>query len=87
MGSLSEEELGKLIGEKEREYIKGCRSDIVCKFFLEAVEKEKYGWNWTCPNGGDKCKYKHCLPPGYKLKRDIGSSAQEEKVDIEEKID
>ena len=54
---------------------------------MEAVEKEKYGSNWTCPNGGDKCKYKHCLPPGYKLKRDVGNSHQDEKVDIEEKID
>ncbi len=52
--------------------MKGCRSEIVCKFFLEAVEKDKYGWNWTCPNNGDRCKYKHCLPPGYKLKRDGG---------------
>lgn len=52
--------------------MKGCRSDIVCKFFLEAVEKDKYGWNWSCPNNGDRCKYKHCLPPGYKLKRDAG---------------
>jgi len=88
LSSLSEEELGKMIGEKEKEIIKGCRSDIVCKFFLEAVEKDKYGWNWTCPNNGDRCKYKHCLPPGYKLKRD-GANVQieQEKVDIEEKID
>lgn len=41
---------------------------IVCKFFLEALEERKYGWFWGCPNGGDRCKYRHALPPGYVLK-------------------
>ena len=40
-------------------------TDKVCKHFIEAVENGKYGWFWTCPNGGDKCMYKHSLPPGY----------------------
>lgn len=40
-------------------------TDKVCKFFIEAVEEGKYGWFWTCPNGGDKCMYQHKLPPGY----------------------
>lgn len=39
-------------------------TDKVCKFFIEAIEDGKYGWFWVCPNGGDKCKYKHALPPG-----------------------
>ncbi len=39
-------------------------TDKVCKFFIEAIEDGKYGWFWTCPNGGDKCMYKHALPPG-----------------------
>ncbi|OUM55155.1 hypothetical protein BVG19_g4645 [[Candida] boidinii] len=43
-------------------------TDIVCKFFIEAVENGKYGWFWVCPNGGDECKYKHSLPPGFVLK-------------------
>ncbi|KAK3677927.1 Translation machinery-associated protein 46 [Recurvomyces mirabilis] len=43
-------------------------TDKVCKFFIEAVENQKYGWFWTCPNGGDKCMYKHSLPPGFVLK-------------------
>ena len=42
-------------------------TDIVCKHFIDAVENQKYGWFWTCPNGGDQCKYKHSLPPGYVL--------------------
>ena len=40
----------------------------VCKYFIEAVEDGKYGWFWTCPNGGNNCKYKHSLPPGFVLK-------------------
>lgn len=43
-------------------------TDIVCKYFLEAIENKKYGWFWECPNGGDKCKYRHALPPGYVLR-------------------
>jgi hypothetical protein len=39
-------------------------TDKVCKYFIEAIEDGKYGWFWICPNGGDKCKYKHALPPG-----------------------
>jgi Zinc finger C-x8-C-x5-C-x3-H type (and similar) len=40
-------------------------TDKVCKYFIEAVENSKYGWFWICPNGGEKCMYKHSLPPGY----------------------
>lgn len=43
-------------------------TDKVCKHFIAAVEEQKYGWFWTCPNGGDKCMYKHSLPPGFVLK-------------------
>jgi hypothetical protein len=39
-------------------------TDKVCKFFIQAIEDQKYGWFWVCPNGGDKCFYKHSLPPG-----------------------
>ncbi|KAL9597924.1 MAG: hypothetical protein Q9219_004814 [cf. Caloplaca sp. 3 TL-2023] len=40
-------------------------TEKVCKYFIEAVENGKYGWFWQCPNGGDKCMYKHSLPPGF----------------------
>ena len=40
-------------------------TDKVCKYFIEAIEDGKYGWFWVCPNGGDKCMYKHALPAGY----------------------
>ena len=39
-------------------------TDKVCKYFISAIEDGKYGWFWTCPNGGDKCFYQHKLPPG-----------------------
>ncbi|KAJ3295355.1 hypothetical protein HK104_002772 [Borealophlyctis nickersoniae] len=43
-------------------------TDIVCKYFIEAIESRKYGWFWECPNGGS-CKYRHALPPGFVLKK------------------
>ncbi|KAJ2352834.1 Translation machinery-associated protein 46, partial [Coemansia sp. RSA 2611] len=51
---------------------------IVCKYFLEAIENCKYGWFWECPNGGDKCIYKHALPPGFVLKKDKKPEEKEE---------
>jgi hypothetical protein len=42
-------------------------TDKVCKYFIQAVEEGKYGWFWSCPNGGDKCMYRHSLPQGYVL--------------------
>nr|KAJ3418383.1 hypothetical protein HK105_008384 [Polyrhizophydium stewartii] len=43
-------------------------TEIVCKYFIEAIESRKYGWFWECPNGA-KCKYRHALPPGFVLKK------------------
>lgn len=43
-------------------------TDKVCKYFIQAIEDQKYGWFWICPNGGDKCMYKHSLPPGFVIK-------------------
>ncbi|KAJ1969262.1 Translation machinery-associated protein 46 [Dispira parvispora] len=57
-------------------------TDIVCKYFLEAIENQKYGWFWECPNGGDKCKYRHALPPGFVLKTKKEKLAESEKVEI-----
>ncbi len=57
-----EEKLRKVVLSKKGN--QQTTTDKVCKFFTEAIEDGKYGWFWTCPNGGDKCKYKHALPPG-----------------------
>jgi len=46
-------------------------TDIVCKYFIEAIETEKFGWFWTCPNDEKEkngCMYRHALPPGFVLK-------------------
>lgn len=59
-------------------------TDIVCKYFLEAVEKRKYGFFWECPNGRD-CIYRHALPPGFVLKREKQKqSEEEEEISLEE---
>jgi hypothetical protein len=64
------------------------RTEIVCKYFLEAVDKGLYGWFWVCPNGGDKCLYRHCLPPGFVLKKDRKAmDEQKEEISIEELIE
>jgi hypothetical protein len=56
-------------------------TDKVCKFFIEAVENGKYGWFWICPNGGDKCMYKHSLPPGFVLKTKEQRAAEKALMD------
>jgi len=53
---------------------------------LNALEKGTYGWKWMCPNGLD-CHYRHCLPPGYVLKKDARKEDEEEKIKIEDVID
>jgi len=62
------------------------KTDIICKYFLEAVEKSLYGWFWNCPNG-DKCMYRHALPPGFVLKKDQKKEEEEDKVSLEEHIE
>ncbi|KAK3387118.1 ccch zinc finger DNA-binding protein [Podospora didyma] len=56
-------------------------TDKVCKFFIEAIEDGKYGWFWVCPNGADKCMYKHALPPGFVLKTKEQRAAEKAKLD------
>ena len=50
---------------------------IICKHFLQAVEKKLYGWFWHCP-GGAECKYRHKLPPGYVFKSELRERMLEE---------
>ncbi|KAF2723780.1 hypothetical protein K431DRAFT_282474 [Polychaeton citri CBS 116435] len=56
-------------------------TDKVCKYFIDAVENQKYGWFWQCPNGGDKCMYKHSLPPGFVLKTKEQRAAEKALMD------
>ncbi|KAF1989251.1 hypothetical protein K402DRAFT_390832 [Aulographum hederae CBS 113979] len=56
-------------------------TDKVCKFFIEAIENKKYGWFWICPNGGDKCMYRHSLPQGFVIKTKEQKAAEKALMD------
>ncbi|ETV96290.1 hypothetical protein H310_10460 [Aphanomyces invadans] len=85
-----QKKLEDVINEKHGQKV-ATQTDIVCKYFLDAIEKSQYGWFWTCPNGGKACKYRHALPPGYvfqtKAERDAAKSKKVEEVSIEEIIE
>ncbi|PKI84267.1 Translation machinery-associated protein 46 [Malassezia vespertilionis] len=66
MDKWDQERLNKVIDMKHGN--PRTTTDKVCKYFLQAVEDRKYGWFWECPNGGEKCMYRHALPPGFVLK-------------------
>ena len=59
----------------------------ICKFFLEALEKNQYGWFWECQNGA-ACHYRHALPPGYVLKKDAKKKKEgEDEISMEDFIE
>ncbi|KAH8370770.1 hypothetical protein KR093_004908 [Drosophila rubida] len=69
MTNWDDAKLKEVVDKKHSAEKRRPTTEIICKYFLEAVEKSKYGWFWECPNG-EKCIYRHALPPGYVLKRD-----------------
>jgi len=73
--------------EGKKETSKALKTKIVCKYFLDAVEKKSYGWFWECPNNGDKCQYVHALPPGFVLKEKEEVVDEEDEIPIEELIE
>lgn len=89
MEDWDQETLEKVVESKGKEYQQNKPTDIVCKYFLEAVEKRQYGWFWVCPNGGKDCHYRHALPPGYVMKSQMKALLDEEaeKISIEEEIE
>ena len=40
----------------------------------------RFGWFWECPNGGEKCQYRHALPPGFVLKSQRKALEEAEKA-------
>ncbi|KAI0479201.1 hypothetical protein GGR56DRAFT_633943 [Xylariaceae sp. FL0804] len=74
-----EEKLRKVVLSKKGNQVTG--TDKVCKYFIEAIEDGKYGWFWVCPNGGNECKYKHALPPGFVLKTKEQRAAEKALMD------
>ena len=70
-------------------------TEVICKHFIDAVEKDLYGWRWECPNNGDKCLFNHSLPQGFLLKKEqkaldkmiLGEEGDDEEMTLEEKIE
>jgi len=56
-------------------------TDIVCKYFIEAIETQRFGWFWECPNG-EKCMYRHALPAGFVLKSDRKAAEEAAKANV-----
>ncbi|KAF2145417.1 uncharacterized protein K452DRAFT_264423 [Aplosporella prunicola CBS 121167] len=79
MEDWDEEKLRKVVTSKHGN--PKTTTDKVCKYFIEAVENQKYGWFWQCPNGGDKCMYRHTLPPGFVLKTKEQRAAEKALMD------
>jgi hypothetical protein len=64
------------------------RTDIICRNFMEAVETDKYGFRWDCPNNGDLCQYRHCLPEGMIIIKQIPIEKNpDDEMTLEERID
>mmetsp|Transcript_11321 Transcript_11321/g.30604 ORF Transcript_11321/g.30604 Transcript_11321/m.30604 type:complete len:482 (-) Transcript_11321:166-1611(-) len=86
-----QETLEKAITDRNAKSGQRCASDKICKHFLDAVERRQYGWVWVCPNGGDKCQYRHALPPGFKLKSELEAerllAADVEEERLEDQIE
>jgi hypothetical protein len=76
----ADNELSKIAEEKEKKRSKVPQSNIICKFFLDAVVRKVYGWKWECPNGDD-CHYKHCLPKGYVITTSKDKAQEEMTLD------
>ncbi|KAF8839644.1 hypothetical protein BDN67DRAFT_931837 [Paxillus ammoniavirescens] len=57
-------------------------TDIVCRHFIEAIETKKFGWFWECPNGSEKCQYRHALPPGFVLKSERKAAEEAAKANV-----
>ncbi|CCI42904.1 unnamed protein product [Albugo candida] len=90
MDTWDQNKLESVIQEKHGEKVSK-QTEIVCKHFLDAIEKNLYGWFWVCPNDGKNCKYRHALPPGYMFKskkdRELEKANAREEISIEEIIE
>eukprot|EP00123_Amoebidium_parasiticum_P006413 comp17361_c0_seq1/m.16648 comp17361_c0_seq1/g.16648 ORF comp17361_c0_seq1/g.16648 comp17361_c0_seq1/m.16648 type:complete len:354 (-) comp17361_c0_seq1:12-1073(-) len=87
METWDQAQLEDAINKKFGAQNKNRPTEIICKFFLDAVEKSLYGWFWECP-GGPTCKYRHALPPGFVLKRDQKKADSDEpSITLEELVE
>ena len=90
MDTWDQEKLEQVVAEKHQSKDSKVpnKTTIVCKYFLDAVERSMYGWFWECPNGST-CKYRHALPPGYILLREKKAleAQKEDELSIEELVE
>jgi len=89
MDEWDEDKLAEVVNKKHGAE-QSNETDIICKHFLNAVENNKYGWFWECPEkkAGRVCKYKHALPPGFVLKKDRMKKEQDEAtITLEELVE
>jgi len=85
MDEWDEEKLADVVSKKHGGNLE---TDIICKHFLDALENNKYGWFWDCPNGGKSCKYRHMLPKDFVLKKDKKRMDKEKaEISIEDLIE
>ena len=56
MEGWDDAKLKEVVGRKHGSQKIANQTDIICKYFLEAIENGKYGWFWECPNGGTLSK-------------------------------
>jgi hypothetical protein len=52
MENWDDAKLKDVVGKKHANQKGPNQTDIICKYFLDAIENGKYGWFWECPNGG-----------------------------------
>lgn len=87
MENWTEDQLNEVVNKKHGAQEKTMpTTTIICRYFLDAVEKRLYGWFWECPNG-EKCIYRHALPPGYVLKRDQKKEDKKDLISLEDLIE
>ncbi|XP_014248418.1 zinc finger CCCH domain-containing protein 15 homolog [Cimex lectularius] len=81
-----EDKVKELLDNKQLDEKNRPTTDIVCKYFLDAVEHNNYGWFWNCPNG-ENCIYRHALPPGYVLKKNKKKDDKKDEISLEDLIE
>ncbi|KAG7199160.1 hypothetical protein KM043_018047 [Ampulex compressa] len=86
MDKWDEDKLKEVVEKKHGGAGNRPTTDIICKHFLEAVEKAKYGWFWECPMR-QKCIYRHALPPGFVLKKDKKKEDKKDEISLEDLIE
>uniref|UniRef100_A0A671ML16 Zinc finger CCCH domain-containing protein 15 n=1 Tax=Sinocyclocheilus anshuiensis TaxID=1608454 RepID=A0A671ML16_9TELE len=89
MENWDEKKLEEVVNKKHGEAEKTkAKTQIVCKYFLDAIENNKYGWFWVCPGGSDNCMYRHALPVGFVLKKDKKKEEKnEEEISLDDLIE